>query len=309
MRRGERVRYDAAPTRNGVNLMSIARPHGADEALPFPTSRAPSRSAGAPGWLWATLLLVLAGGLGYYAFSLQTERDSVRSALEASEGQLLAQRTKGTATEQQLLALRRAHTAQTAQLTALTASLDDANAELHAANQNLVELVDERGELGAELAEFKQMTRQLSRMIDSGRLQVTFRRGRMVVELKAQVLFPSGSADLTADGKEALTDVARSLRGFTGRHFIVAGHTDNVPVSGKFESNWDLSSARAVTVTGALIRGGLRPAQLVAAGYGEYDPIARNNSEAGKQANRRIEIILEPRLSALGQAKSKPAKK
>lgn len=289
--------------------MSIARPHGASEPLPYSTTDAPGRTTGAHGWVRTTLLLVLAGALGTYAFILQTERDSVTDALKASEAALLEQRAKGKTADEQLRALQRQHAAQATQLAELSKKLDYTSSELTAAHQNLVELVDERGELGAELAEFKQMTRELQRMIDSGRLQVSFRRGRMVVELKAQVLFPSGSADLTADGKEALTEVAKSLRGFKGRHFIVAGHTDNVPVSGKFANNWDLSSARAVTVTSALIRGGLRPGQLVAAGYGEYDPIARNTSEAGKQANRRIEIILEPRLRQLGQTKSTVAKR
>jgi chemotaxis protein MotB len=276
--------------------MSMAGPQQAAEALPYPASALPRRRVGAPTWLWATLLLALAGALAYHAFLLRTDRDSLESALTTNEGQLIEQRTKEKQVEGKLLGLQREHTAQAARIAELSRTLESVNAELFAANQNLLEMVDERGELGAELAEIKQMTRELSRMIDSGRLQVNFRRGRMVVELKAQVLFPSGSADLTVDGKEALTEVARSLRGFTGRHFIVAGHTDNVPVSGKFANNWDLSSARAVTVTGALIRGGLRPAQLVAAGYGEYDPIARNTTDAGKQANRRIEIILEPRL-------------
>jgi chemotaxis protein MotB len=243
-----------------------------------------------------SLLLVLSGALAYYAFVLRIDRDGLQSVLTTNEGQLLAQRTKDKQQESKLLALLGERTAQAARIVELSGKLEAANAELFAANQSVLEMVDERGELGAELAEIKQMTRELSRMIDSGRLQVNFRRGRMVVELKAQVLFPSGSADLTVDGKDALTEVARSLRGFSGRHFIVAGHTDNVPVSGKFANNWELSSARAVTVTGALIRGGLRPAQLVAAGYGEHDPIARNNSDAGKQQNRRIEIILEPRL-------------
>lgn len=275
--------------------MSMAGPHGASEALPYPASTA-TRRAAAPGWLWATLLLVLSGALAYYAFMLRTERDVRESALATNEGQLLEQRTKEKQQEGKLLALQGEHAAQAARIAELSAKLESASAELFAANQSLLEMVDERGEMGAELAEIKQMTRELSRMIDSGRLQVNFRRGRMVVELKAQVLFPSGSADLTGDGKDALTQVARSLRGFSGRHFIVAGHTDTVPVSGKFANNWELSSARAVTVTGALIRGGLRPAQLVAAGYGEHDPIARNNTDAGKQANRRIEIILEPRL-------------
>jgi chemotaxis protein MotB len=276
--------------------MSMAGPHGASDALPYPASAASRRTAGAPGWLWATLLLVLAGSLAYYAFVLRSERAALQSALVTKEEQLLEQRTRDEQREGKLVALQREQAAQAARIAELSGTLEGTSAELFAANQSLLELVDERGEMGAELAEFKQMTRELSRMIDSGRLQVSFRRGRMVVELKAQVLFPSGSADLTIDGKDALTEVARSLRGFRGRHFIVAGHTDNVPVSGKFVNNWDLSSARAVTVTGALIRGGLRPAQLVAAGYGEHDPIARNNTDAGKQANRRIEIILEPRL-------------
>jgi chemotaxis protein MotB len=151
-------------------------------------------------------------------------------------------------------------------------------------------------------------------MIDSGRLKVTFRRGRMIVELPAQVLFPSGSAELTDDGQKSLAEVAHILRVMRGRHFIVGGHTDNVPVSTeRFANNWELSTARAVTVTGALIRGGLRPEQLVAAGYSEYDPVARNTSEAGRQKNRRIEIMLEPRLKPIpgleGSSAKKPAAK
>jgi chemotaxis protein MotB len=94
------------------------------------------------------------------------------------------------------------------------------------------------------------------------------------------------------------------------RRFQVAGHTDNIPVAtAQFKSNWELSSARAVNVTGALIRGGLRPEQLVAAGYGEYDPVARNTKEAGRAKNRRIEIILEPRLREFPELEKAAAKK
>jgi len=140
-------------------------------------------------------------------------------------------------------------------------------------------------------------------MIDSGRLDVTFRRGRMIVELPAQVLFPSGSSELTGDGGKALADVAKVLRSLRSRRFIVAGHTDNIPVATpQFKSNWELSTARAVEVTKELVRGGLRPEQLVAAGYSEYDPVARNSNEKGRQKNRRIEIILEPRLAPMPKA-------
>ncbi|MET0286881.1 MAG: flagellar motor protein MotB [Polyangiales bacterium] len=276
--------------------MNLAHPHDPSETLPFLATEAPRARIGAGVWLGAALLAAVTGAAGYGAFAMHGERDQAKSALAASSAELGSERGKLKHANEQLAELEQANAAQRAQLTELGKKLDDATGELVAANQSMVELVDERGELGAELAEFKQMTRELSRMIDSGRLQVSFRRGRMVVELKAQVLFPSGNADLTPDGKDALKEVARSLRGFKDRHFIVAGHTDNVPVSGPFENNWALSSARAVTVTGALIRAGMRPQQLVAAGYGEYDPVARNTTDAGRQSNRRIEIILEPRL-------------
>jgi chemotaxis protein MotB len=276
--------------------MSIAQPQDTTSPLDYPTTDAPRGRFAARTWLGAMLLISAVGASGYRAYVVQGERDEAKSALVSSEQQLRAERSRSTRLQGQLQTLERSHAALLVQSNNLSKKLEEAGSELAAANQNVLELVDERGELGAELDEIKQMTRELSRMIDSGRLQVSFRRGRMVVELKAQVLFPSGSAELTADGKQALSEVARSLRGFKGRHFIVAGHTDNVPVSGPFENNWALSSARAVTVTASMIRAGLRPQQLVAAGYGEYDPIARNTSEAGRQANRRIEIILEPRL-------------
>jgi chemotaxis protein MotB len=279
--------------------MNIAPAHEVTEQLQYLASEAPRARVGTRVWLGAALLAALAGASGYGAYVMHGERDAANGALASSETQLHAEHGKSRRLEEQLRALEQLNVSQRAQLSELGKKLDEANGELATASQNVLELVDERGELGAELAEFKQMSRELSRMIDSGRLQVSFRRGRMVVELKAQVLFPSGSADLTADGKDALKEVARSLRGLKGRHFIVAGHTDNIPVSGPFENNWALSSSRAVIVTGALIRAGMRPQQLVAAGYGEYDPIARNTSEAGRQANRRIEIILEPRLRAL----------
>ena len=134
-------------------------------------------------------------------------------------------------------------------------------------------------------------------MISTGKLEVTFRRGRMIVQLPEKVLFPSGSADLTKDGKEALKQVAKILRKVANKRFIVAGHTDNVPISNEeFASNWELPVARAVNVAKSLVSTGLSARRLSAAGYAQFDPIATNSTAAGRQRNRRIEIILEPRL-------------
>jgi chemotaxis protein MotB len=94
--------------------------------------------------------------------------------------------------------------------------------------------------------------------------------------------------------------VAAILKDFSDRKFIVAGHTDNVALkSGKFKDNWDLSTARAITVTTFLIEKGVNPTSLSAAGYGEFDPIADNGTEDGRQQNRRIEIILAPNIEEL----------
>jgi chemotaxis protein MotB len=154
-------------------------------------------------------------------------------------------------------------------------------------------------------------------MIDAGKLDVTVRRGRMIVKLPAEVLFASGSAQLSPEGQAPLREVAAALRTFADRRFMVAGHTDNVPIGpSNYKSNWELSTARAVTVTEFLASVGMNPARLVAAGYSEYDPIRPNGSEAGRSENRRIEIVLLPNveeISGLAKAaasfnKTEPAK-
>jgi chemotaxis protein MotB len=248
----------------------------------------------------SVLLFAIAGALVYYASQLWVQHQATRAALASANGQLIALQKKSGARGGKLATLEQRDKDRDALLAQANAKVLELNTALAAAQTRLDELDQERGEIKGQLAEFEQLTRQFQRMIDSGRLHVTFRRGRMIVELPAQVLFPSGSAELTDEGGKALAEVAKILRSMRTRRFIVAGHTDNVPVATeRFANNWELSSARAVKVTAELVRGGLRPEQLVAAGYSEYDPVARNVTEAGRQQNRRIEIILEPRLVPL----------
>src|SRR4051794_37472797 len=105
----------------------------------------------------------------------------------------------------------------------------------------------------------------------------------MIVEMPAAVLFDSGSAELSSAGSETLIKVAKVLRGVPRHRFLVGGHTDNVPVVKQYESNWELSAARAVSVTEMLTKHGVAPKRLVVAGYSEFDPVASNASEAGRQ--------------------------
>jgi chemotaxis protein MotB len=138
-------------------------------------------------------------------------------------------------------------------------------------------------------------------MISSGKIKVSIREGRMLVDLPSSVLFASGSADLQEAGKPTLTEVAAVLKQFPSRQFLIAGHTDTVPIvkTAAFKDNWDLSAARALTVTKFMIEKGLRPKSVAAAGYGEWDPVGNNRTEPGRQQNRRIEIVLLPNIAEL----------
>jgi chemotaxis protein MotB len=172
--------------------------------------------------------------------------------------------------------------------------------------EELETLRKQRAEAEKRLAVFKDLTAKLQAMIDSGKLKVSIRNGQMIVELPAEVLFDSGKAELSTAGKETILQVAATLKSFD-RRFLVAGHTDNKPLlkTSKFGDNWELSTARATTVTKTMIEGGVPAKSLAAAGYSEYDPIADNTTEEGRKKNRRIEIVLLPNLSELPQISDK----
>ncbi|MBL8954741.1 MAG: OmpA family protein [Myxococcaceae bacterium] len=164
----------------------------------------------------------------------------------------------------------------------------------------LAELNKRKEESEARIAEFKALLDKFKTLIDSGKLKVRIREGRMVVELATDILFPSGSATLSKDGKAAIAEVAQLLQSIPGRKFQIEGHTDNVPLSGKgYKSNWELASARALTVLHTMTEAGLSPERISAASYGDAMPAVPNDSPENKAANRRIEIALVPDLSSL----------
>jgi chemotaxis protein MotB len=133
-------------------------------------------------------------------------------------------------------------------------------------------------------------------MIDSGKLRVRVVRGRMVVELAENILFDSGKADLKKEGQEALTEVGAVLSSIPNRDFQIAGHTDDVPIkSAKFPSNWELSTARAISVVKFLVQSGIPADRLAATGFGEFQPIDNGGDETAFRRNRRIEIKLTER--------------
>jgi chemotaxis protein MotB len=178
--------------------------------------------------------------------------------------------------------------------TGIAGQLDATLAELE-----LVRKQRERTERDA--AAFKMLAEKLKSMIDAGKLEVATRKGRMMLKMPSAILFSPGSKRITKDGQETLLFVADVLKTVEDRDFMIAGHTDDVPVkaNGGYRSNWDLSTARAIEVLNTMIANGVSAQSLAAAGYGEFDPVSPNDSEEGRAKNRRIEIILMPRLEDL----------
>ena len=175
----------------------------------------------------------------------------------------------------------------------LSKALDDAKGRLD-------ELRKAQAAAEARAQLFKQFIQKLKSMIDAGQLRVTTRAGRLVIQLPNDVLFDSGQTAVKPAGKQALTALAKVLVTVPGRSFQVAGDTDNLPIqTQRFPSNWELSTARAVEVVHFLVSQAVDPHALSAAGYGEFDPIASNDTLDGRAKNRRIEITLQPNLDEL----------
>ena len=255
----------------------------------------PSRRSNVGVYVFAILLSLAAVGLGAYAWQLVSETEKLKGDVAGLE-----QVRQETQRRVALLTQKNGEQEKRSQET--TSERDQLKEALAAATARLTELEDASAANNQRLAEFRDLRAKFQRMIDSGALDITFRRGRMIVEMPAAVLFDSGSADLSSEGKETVVRVAKILRQVPRHHFLVGGHTDNVPAVKEYKSNWELTAARALHVTDALISHGVPPTRLVLAGYSEYDPVASNGTETGRQKNRRIEIMLLDRSLADGMA-------
>jgi len=203
----------------------------------------------------------------------------------------------------------------------LTTDLEAAGVDLGKLSQDLESRSTELSKLSATLeerekalAEYKRRARQLERIkerferlrsklneLTSLGLKVQIRNNRMLISLPGDVLFASGKDKLKREGEEVLGKVASIINSdpsLRARQYQVAGHTDNQPLRGGiFYDNWGLSLMRARQVLVFLVdpdEGTLPPSRWSAAGFGDTDPVASNESPDGRQANRRCEIIVVP---------------
>jgi chemotaxis protein MotB len=136
--------------------------------------------------------------------------------------------------------------------------------------------------------------------LGAGTVTLKVENGILRMNLASAILFPSGSAALSASGKDLVDKVAEGLEQIPYQ-VVVAGHTDNVPIGGslaeRFPTNWHLAAARAVSVIQELEAAGIRGSRLAAGSFGQYSPVASNETAEGRAKNRRIEFRIVPIVS------------
>ena len=254
--------------------------------------------------LISLLLLTTTGALSYFYWNLRTEHQDVTARSADCTTELSTVKYTVERLTKKLESCTKFSTDQASVKKAQEKSLASLSEDLDATRAELTELRKQREETAKRLKAFQNLTEKFRKMIDSGKLDVVVRDGRMMLKLPSGVLFPSGSAELSTDGELTVMEVAIVLRDFPDRKFMITGHTDNRPLENaanksKYASNWELSTARALTVTKFLIKARLSPTNLIAAGQAEFDPVGDNKTAPGRQSNRRIEISLLPKIDEL----------
>ena len=145
------------------------------------------------------------------------------------------------------------------------------------------------------------LTNKLTRSLSNDELKdvdVKVLKGVVYISLADNMLFKTGSYEISPRAMETLSKIAKIIKDYNDYDVLVEGNTDNIPISRtNIRNNWDLSTLRASSVVQTLQNDfGVNPARLTAGGRGEYNPIADNDTEAGRQRNRRTEIIITPKL-------------
>lgn len=191
---------------------------------------------------------------------------------------------------------------------AMAAALQEAGNEISQKDQALQLRAQRLQALESRLQRQQEIVDNLRKTVedalvnfDAEDLSVDVRNGKVYVSLSDKLLFPSGSATLNSEGKEAIQKVAEVLLKNPKISIEVVGHTDPVPIkTAKYADNWDLSTARATTITRLLTDNYKIPGErLTASGASKYQPVATNETAEGKAKNRRTEIVLTPKLEEL----------
>lgn len=248
---------------------------------------------------------------GDYA-SLQNEYSTLQGKYQASQIDLTKSQTEAKSLEERLADAQKRNAELKEQYATLQRSLNSSINQNSQSNVNISKLVDEINASNAyikHLVEVKSksdslnlaLTNKLTRSLSRDELQevdVKVLKGVVYISLADNMLYKSGSYEINDRAAETLSKIAKIIQDYKDYDVLVEGNTDNVPISrANIRNNWDLSCLRASSVVQYLQNNyGIDPKRLTAGGRGEYNPLTDNDSELGKQRNRRTQIIITPKL-------------
>src|SRR5882757_316514 len=189
----------------------------------------------------------------------------------------------------------------------LSSDVANKSSQLGKSQQELAEQQRKLEQLQALMDQQKKAIQEIRKKMsdalvgfNSNELTVAIKNGKVYVSLQENLLFPSGSAVVNPKGKEALGKLAEVLNNNPEITVDIEGHTDSIPIRGKYQDNWDLSTARATSIVRILtVDYKVDPVRIVASGHSQYDPVQTNSTADGRALNRRTEIILSPKLDEL----------
>ena len=252
----------------------------------------------------------------------QTENKSLTTSLQSAKEDLAAKNARITSLEEQQKALQKALKVAEEKYDKLQASLDKSLTNASQNNISIEKLVDQINESNQyirHLVEVKSKSDSLNLVLQNNltrslskeelkEVDVQVLKGVVYISLADNMLYKSGSYEINSRAAETLSKIAKIIKDYKDYDVLIEGNTDNVPIKREnIRNNWDLSTLRASSVVQALHNDyGVDPKRLTAGGRGEYNPIADNNTEVGKQRNRRTQIIITPKLDEfmdlIGQA-------
>ncbi|MFC5193973.1 OmpA family protein [Bizionia hallyeonensis] len=232
---------------------------------------------------------------------LKSKFDVLKSSYDALETNSSASIAENSKKNRELLARLEA---KEQALAAENARLEKLKKELGERSSRVAEL---EGMIAAKDANMKRLKDAISSALtdfEGKGLTVEQRGGKVYVSMENKLLFQSGSWAVGTQGKQAVNQLGAVLADNPEIAILIEGHTDNVPYSGngQLSGNWDLSTKRATAIVNILRENAtINPENLTAAGRGEYAPIASNETAEGKAKNRRIEVILTPKLDEISK--------
>ena len=240
------------------------------------------------------------------------ENKSLTNSLLSTREDLAGKNARITSLEEQQRGLQQALKAAEDKYNKLQASLDKSLSNASQNNVSIEKLVDQINESNQyirHLVEVKSksdslnmvLTNNLTRSLSKEELKevdVQVLKGVVYISLADNMLYKSGSYEINDRAAETLSKIAKIIKDYKDYDVLIEGNTDNVPIKREnIRNNWDLSCLRASSVVQALqTKYGVDPKRLTAGGRGEYNPLQSNDTELGKQRNRRTQIIITPKL-------------